>query len=170
MSEPGASLLDGVLDVLVERIAERAATLVVERLQQAGEHPQPAEDTRLLDPKAVAAKLEVPLGAVYKMSASGKLPAVKVGGRLRFRLSDIELFIVQGTRSEDRVRELAAAVQADAGRARCWARRAPAPRRARAPGPARPADGSGRPATSEPGLKVLTNNDPDTAHPRRRGG
>jgi excisionase family DNA binding protein len=162
-----ADLLDGLAD----RIAERAAAIVLRQLDERERPAGSAEDDRLLNVEATAARLAVPVGAVYKMSSSGKLTAVKVGGRLRFRVADIEQLIEQGTRSESRVRALAAAAQAAAGRSRCAIRRAPrSKRRASATGSAKPTAGSASTTPVEPDIKVVTNNDPDAANSRRTGG
>jgi excisionase family DNA binding protein len=170
MNQPEASLLDTVLDALVERIAGRAAEKVLESLRPVLQGARPADAANLLDAKAAAEKLHVPVGAVYKLSASGRLPAVKVGARLRFRVSDLEQFIEQGTRSADRVRALAAAAQAETGMERFGAHRAPASTRGpRVAALASSGKGTRQQATAEPGLKVVTNNDPGTAKSRRTG-
>jgi excisionase family DNA binding protein len=162
---------EGLLDAICERIAGRAAELILERLQLVLEGAGPGDGSNLLDAKAVAGKPRVPVGAVYKMSASGKLPALKVGGRLRFRVSDVERFIEQGTRSEDKVQELAAAAQTDAGRAGCSTRCTGRPRReTTVRGRADHADEHPSRAAVEPALKVLTNNNPGAAGTRRSGG
>jgi excisionase family DNA binding protein len=108
--------LRSALETIAEVLAERVADIVVERLREDAPRQPATPDDRLLDPAGAAERLAVSKNAIYKLTESGALPAVKVGGRLRFRNSDIDRFIAGATRSDDRVRELAAEVLADSGR------------------------------------------------------
>jgi len=168
VSTPLDEMASGLLDALVERIAERAAEIVLQRLDEREQPPHPPADDRLLDVKEVAARLSVPASAVYKLADAGKLASVKVGGRLRFRASEVERFIERGTRSDERVRELARTAQADAMQA---GRRTPAATASKRRGiPPRSAPRGGVRATrpaNEQVLKVLTKESPDRANTRR---
>jgi excisionase family DNA binding protein len=95
------------LEAFVELLAERVADILLDRLRSEMTLQAPPVEDRLLDVAGVAERLSVPKNAVYKMAERGTLTAVKVGGRLRFRSSDVERFIANGTRSEERVEELA---------------------------------------------------------------
>ena len=170
MSGFDANLLDTMLDALVERIADLAAEKVVERLGAEGWAPAQPVEEQLLDVEATAARLQVPRSGIYKMATSGQLPAVKVGARLRFRLSDIEEFITQATRSEERVRALAASARAVATQPQHEPHRGSASRRDRGERTMTRDGSSERPAPAAAALKVLTNNDPDDAPTRRAGG
>lgn len=159
-----------VLEGLVEEVADRAAEKILDRLRPEIGRPEPAAGVTLLDAKAVAEKLQVPVGAVYKLASSGRLTSVKVGGRLRFRLSDVLTFIEQGTRSDERVRELATSALADARRPRFPARTASASRRGTSrTGSARHGSGSPTKSPADTSLKVLTNHNPDAATGRKSG-
>ncbi len=167
MSEPTAGALDAVLDALAGRIAERAAELVVGRLQAEGWSPAQQSEEQLLDVAATAAKLAVPTSAVYKLTAAGRIPAVRVGGRLRVRSADIDRFILENMRSSQRVAELARAAQADGvpqpRRGSTRSQRPPSRRRANR------TNGPSPHAAAEPSLKVLTNNEPGATDGRRSG-
>lgn len=57
---------------------------------------RPADD-RLLDVRAVAARLGICARGVWKLRAAGRLPgAVKLGRATRWRASDIDRFIGAG--------------------------------------------------------------------------
>jgi len=49
----------------------------------------------LLEPGDVAEKLKIGRSTVYHLAAKGKLPAVKIGGALRFRPSALARFIAE---------------------------------------------------------------------------
>jgi excisionase family DNA binding protein len=159
----------GLIDALADRIAERAAEIVLERLRPEIVHSRDHDDTRLIDVHAAAGKLSVAESAIYKLAGSGRLPSVKVGGRLRFRVADIEKLIEQGTRSDERVRELARVVQAGGGEVRQSRRPATSRRRPASPRPAQRADESSPRTAVETPLKVLTTDAPDAADARRSG-
>lgn len=46
-------------------------------------------DERLLDPEELAERLKVPLSWVYESSRTGKIPTVRIGRYVRFRLVDV---------------------------------------------------------------------------------
>ncbi len=52
----------------------------------------------LLEPRDVAAILKIKLSTVYKYSMSGKLPATKLNGVLRFREDQIQALIEKHTK------------------------------------------------------------------------
>ena len=143
------------LETLAEVLGERVADIVLRRLSDEMPGQAASPDERLLDVSAVAVKLAVPKSAVYKMANSGRPSAVKVGGRLRFRNSDIDRFIAGAMRTDERVQELAAEGRANSGGAA---------RRRRAAGPtgrtrARRNQGEGAPKTTGSSLTLISNPD-----------
>lgn len=46
-------------------------------------------EERLLDPEELAERLKVPLSWVYENSRTGKIPTVRIGKYVRFRLVDV---------------------------------------------------------------------------------
>ena len=52
-----------------------------------------APSERLWTVREVAQYLALPCGAVYKLVAAGEVPCIRVGGRLRFRKSDIDVWL-----------------------------------------------------------------------------
>ncbi len=55
-----------------------------------GEGAAKAAEVRHLTAEEVAARLSVPTWCVHNMVRKGEIPSFRVGGRLRFRLADIE--------------------------------------------------------------------------------
>jgi len=53
---------------------------------------------RLLTPKQVSQRLGLQLSTVYRWGWARRIPSVKVGGALRFRVSDIDRLIQDGFR------------------------------------------------------------------------
>lgn len=53
---------------------------------------------RLLTPMEVSELTSLRLSTIYALSYRKRLPTIKLGNRLRFRLSDIEKWIKQGER------------------------------------------------------------------------
>ena len=50
-------------------------------------------ENRLLDPLEAAKMLSVSRRTIYRLRDLGKIPTVKIGRLVRFRLSDVEEFI-----------------------------------------------------------------------------
>jgi excisionase family DNA binding protein len=46
-------------------------------------------DEWLLDPEELAERLKVPVSWVYEQSRTGKIPTVRIGRYVRFKLSDV---------------------------------------------------------------------------------
>jgi excisionase family DNA binding protein len=46
-------------------------------------------ETELLEPEELAERLKVPLSWVYEASRTGKIPTVRIGKYVRFRLNDV---------------------------------------------------------------------------------
>lgn len=114
MKDESANL--GAFAPLVEAVAQRTADLVAERLAERS-GPAPREPEQLLDIAEAARRLAVSRGAVYKLAESGSLASVKLGGRLRFRVADLEAYVERHLRSDERVEALARAVRARERRA-----------------------------------------------------
>jgi len=53
---------------------------------------------RLLTPQELSALTSLRLSTIYSLSYRKRLPTIKLGNRLRFRLSDVEKWIKQGER------------------------------------------------------------------------
>lgn len=53
---------------------------------------------RLLTPMEVSELTSLRLSTIYALSYRKRLPTIKLGNRLRFRLSDVEKWIKQGER------------------------------------------------------------------------
>lgn len=62
-----------------------------------------ARKEELLRPETVADMLCVDRSTVYKLQREGRLPCVRIGEAVRFRLSDIEGFIANGGTKRDSV-------------------------------------------------------------------
>jgi len=54
---------------------------------------------RLLTPRELAELTGLKLSTIYALSYRRRIPTVKLGNRLRFRVSDAEKWIKQGERS-----------------------------------------------------------------------
>lgn len=52
-------------------------------------------EDHLLTPMEVAEYLQVSLSVVYRMTARGLIPYIRVGGSLRFRTEDIESGLIE---------------------------------------------------------------------------
>ena len=52
----------------------------------------------LITPQKLAALTDLKLSTIYSLSYRRRLPTIKLGNRLRFRLSDVEKWIKQGER------------------------------------------------------------------------
>jgi excisionase family DNA binding protein len=48
-----------------------------------------ANDERLLDPEELAERLKVPVSWVYEQSRRGRIPTIKLGRYVRFKLNDV---------------------------------------------------------------------------------
>jgi excisionase family DNA binding protein len=48
-----------------------------------------ANDERLLDPDELAERLKVPVSWVYEQSRLGKIPTIRIGRYVRFRLDEV---------------------------------------------------------------------------------
>ena len=46
-------------------------------------------DDRLLDPEELAERLKVPVSWVYEQSRRGRIPTVRIGRYVRFKLNDV---------------------------------------------------------------------------------
>ena len=57
---------------------------------------------KLLTVRQVADELSVSPKTVYRSSKHGDLPALKIGGAVRFRQSDIELWVDRQIKHEER--------------------------------------------------------------------
>jgi excisionase family DNA binding protein len=72
-----------------------------------------AEDERLWTIAEVARYLGVPQSSIYKMTAKGVIPHVKLGGRVRFRRADVDrwldLLVVSNERTLARAKRAARA-------------------------------------------------------------
>ena len=91
------------------------------RAALSGDRPgdRPGADLRpanagLWDIAAVSAYLQIPVGAVYKMTgprAAARIPHIPIGGRLRFRQHDIDqwlsLLTTSNLRAFDKIRQKA---------------------------------------------------------------
>lgn len=53
---------------------------------------------QLLTPMEVSELTSLRLSTIYALSSRKRLPTIKLGNRLRFRLSDVEKWIKQGER------------------------------------------------------------------------
>jgi excisionase family DNA binding protein len=166
MNTPLDQVSSSLLDTIVEQVAQRIAEIVLDRLRTEGWSPGRRSDEQLLGVEAAAAKLAVPPSAIYKLTASGRLPAVKVGGRLRIRRADIDQFIIDNVRTDQRVSAMARAAQAGAtaGTSRSRPRPSRTTSRRRVARSAPPSHDA-----TEATLKVVTNDDPN-ATPTRRSG
>ena len=60
--------------------------------------PGKPEESQLLTKKEVAHRLACSNRMVERLVASGTLTAVKIGGAVRFRLSDVEQIILKGAK------------------------------------------------------------------------
>jgi len=86
--------LEGIMDMIAERVAAQVGRLLTTVL--AGQHGPGLG--KLLGVHEAASILSLSTSSVYKMSAAGKLPAVHLGNRLLFRLSDLEDYVEQNRR------------------------------------------------------------------------
>ena len=48
-----------------------------------------ATEERLLDPEELAGRLKVPLSWVYEQSRRGKIPTIRIGKYVRFKLNEV---------------------------------------------------------------------------------
>jgi predicted DNA-binding transcriptional regulator AlpA len=48
-----------------------------------------ANDERLLDPEELVERLKVPVSWVYEQSRRGRVPTIRLGRYVRFRVSDV---------------------------------------------------------------------------------
>jgi excisionase family DNA binding protein len=48
-----------------------------------------ANDERLLDPEELAERLKVPVSWVYENSRQGKIPTIRIGRYVKFKLNDV---------------------------------------------------------------------------------
>jgi excisionase family DNA binding protein len=77
-----------ITDEVIEAIAERAAELVLERLDGAG-----AGKPELLDVDEAAEFLRCKRQRVYELRSAGKLNGYRDGGRLLFRRVELEVYV-----------------------------------------------------------------------------
>ena len=52
--------------------------------------PQPTDPDRLLSPKETGVMLGIDLSTLYRWDKLGYLTKIKIGGKVRYRLSDIQ--------------------------------------------------------------------------------
>ena len=53
-------------------------------------HPAPSTSDRLLSPKETATMLDVDLSTLFRWDKLGYLIKIKIGGKARYRMSDIQ--------------------------------------------------------------------------------
>ena len=56
----------------------------------------------LLKPSEVQQKLHISKSTLYRLIRSGQLPAVRIGGSYRIRMSELEEFLSKTTRTEQK--------------------------------------------------------------------
>ncbi len=100
-------LLDAGLEELVETVAARTAELVLQRLTSNERMADEPSHQGLLNVGEAAAYLSLSVSSMYKLSSSGRLTSVKMGGRLRFRRSDLDRYVAGHRRGQNVVEELA---------------------------------------------------------------
>lgn len=106
-SNEGRDLLLAGLEQFAEMVAARAAELVIRHLETCGTAPGVTPQEGLLDVRETATYLSLSRSTIYKLSSSGRLSSVKMGGRLRFRRSDLDAYVAGHRRGKDVVTELA---------------------------------------------------------------
>jgi excisionase family DNA binding protein len=95
------------LEEFVDMVAARTAELVVRHLEHGKTASGSTPQEGLLDVRETAAYLSLAASTIYKLSSSGRLSSVKMGGRLRFRRADLDAYVAGHRRGEDVVVELA---------------------------------------------------------------
>jgi predicted site-specific integrase-resolvase len=53
-------------------------------------HPAPTDPDRLLSPKETSQMFDVDLSTLYRWDKLGYLTKIKIGGKVRYRMSDIQ--------------------------------------------------------------------------------
>lgn len=105
------SAFELAIDDIVERIAQRTADIVVERLEARRNMPPAragSDEVDLLDVTAAARRLGMAKSTLYKKANSGEVPSVKVGGRRMFRPRDLDEWVEARVQTEDTIIDLAA--------------------------------------------------------------
>jgi excisionase family DNA binding protein len=92
------------LTAMVEQAVERA----IERRLPVNESPVPSNGDVLVGVHDAAKRLGLARATIYKMAARVELASVKIGSRLRFRVSDLNDFAEKHRRSPELVARLAA--------------------------------------------------------------
>ena len=95
---------------LVEQVSDRTAQKVAERMGQGGAGEAPAGEEALSVGEA-AAFLKLGQSTIYKLSSSGRLASVKLGGRLVFRRMDLIEYLEAHRRGDGIVSEHAKAAR-----------------------------------------------------------
>jgi len=82
------------LKTLLAQVAEEAATKAVERYAAAMpvEAQQQPQGDRFLTVSEVAEMLKVTPQTLWRWDNDGRLPKLHIGGKVRYRLSDVSLF------------------------------------------------------------------------------
>ena len=78
--------VDGLLDVLIERLANAVADRLAERQRP---NPQASAPDGLLDEPAMAERLQVSQQTLQRNRKAGIVPAVKCGRRVLYRPDDV---------------------------------------------------------------------------------
>jgi excisionase family DNA binding protein len=85
---PGTSL-----EVLLDRLAERIAAKVANRLASEREQGDPGPHSPWMGIEKAAAYLDWPKQRLYKLSASGAIPHYKQEGRLLFHRGELDAWL-----------------------------------------------------------------------------
>ena len=88
-----------VIDRVAHLLAAHIADYVRRILDDSQGCPGSVVTPGLLDVDGAAAHLSLSKSTVYKLSASGRIPKVQLGGRLLFRMEDLESYIRRNRRS-----------------------------------------------------------------------
>jgi excisionase family DNA binding protein len=75
-------------------------------------NPTPGNEDRLMSAREVAAFLGYAVQTIYNKASRNQIPHVKLGTTLRFRRSEIELWIIEQTAAADEAGKADAAEQA----------------------------------------------------------
>ena len=97
--EEGKEELSSAIDRLAHLLAAHMAECVRRILDDSQSYSGSALAPGLLDVDGAAAHLSLSKSTLYKLSASGRIPKVQLGGRLLFRMEDLEEYINRNRRS-----------------------------------------------------------------------
>lgn len=103
----GARGASGEVEVLASKVASEVFPKLLAALQR--EPHRTGAQGGLVDIKAAARHLGLSVSTVYKRANSTLLPSIKDGGRLLFRLEDLDAYATARRRSPERVAATAAA-------------------------------------------------------------